>query len=91
MINSHSGNGSAPVVSRDKNKAGKRPADTAHGSGNEHHNPDLNPGHVEESSRPGMAGKSGGWGTNVTRKLIVNPIDTQDPGPRVEPNGIKRV
>jgi hypothetical protein len=58
---------------------------------NEHENPDLNAGHVQESSRPGMAGKSGGWDKHAKRKIVVNPIESENPGPVIEPHGIKRV
>jgi hypothetical protein len=63
----------------------------SNGGKNEQENPDVNPGNVQESSRPEMGGQSGGWDKGVTRKQVVKPIDTNQFKPIIEPHGIKRV
>ena len=58
----------------------------------EHENPDTNPGHVQESSRPKQDKVVGGWDPKVVRKLIVKPIeDGSNYDQEIEPHGIKRI
>ena len=58
----------------------------------ENQNPDLNAGHLQESSRPELKNQAGGWKTDVDRPLVVKPNDDEAlEGPAVEPHGIRRV
>jgi hypothetical protein len=59
---------------------------------NEHVNPDLNAGHVQESSRPEFENEAGGWKANIDRPVVVKPNEQKDSdGQVVEPHGIRRV
>jgi hypothetical protein len=59
---------------------------------NEHENPDLNAGHVQESSRSSLRGEVGGWIVKVDRPLVVKPNEERSSdGPVIEPHGIRRV
>ena len=73
------------------NARGKE-ASIANKEKSDHGNPDLNAGHVQESSRPELESKLGGWNAKVDRPLVVKPIENEDgEGPALEPHGIRRV